>query len=58
VKRVDSKPAFLVNTQANNLLQMAYLVCGGLGTGLEHLGVFKVQEQVQVTGVDAESVDG
>lgn len=33
------------------------LLCGGLGTRLEHFGVFQVQEQVQVTGVDAESVD-
>lgn len=36
---------------------MSDLVCGSFGAGLEHLGLFQVQEQVQVTGVDAESVD-
>lgn len=36
---------------------MSDLFRGGLGTGLEHFGVFQVQEQVQVTGVDTKSVD-
>lgn len=39
-------------------VKMSHLFCGGLGTGLEHLGVVQVQEQVYVAGVDAESVDG
>lgn len=36
---------------------MSDLFCVGLGTCLEDLGVFQVQKQVYVTGVDAESVD-
>lgn len=35
---------------------MPDLFCSGLGTGLEHLGVIQVQEEVQVAGMDAERV--
>ena len=34
-----------------------YLLCGRLAAGLERLGVFQVQEQVQVTAMDAKGVD-
>lgn len=45
------------NTPIIVCAKISDLFCGGLGTGLEHLGVFQVQEQIQVAGVDAESVD-
>lgn len=36
---------------------MPDLFCGGLGMSLELLGVVQVQEEVQVTGLDAKRVD-
>lgn len=36
---------------------MPDLFCGGLGKSLELLGVVQVQEEVQVTGLDAKRVD-
>lgn len=66
---VDSKPYFEQHMWGENCtvyapittitvyVKMSDLFCVGLGTCLEDLGVFQVQKQVYVTGVDAESVD-